>query len=65
MALSGYHGKRSTNLLSSISMNNGDEYRFDYQFDSQRRVTEVTVSYFVNGVEQPQKTVYSLSYSIY
>lgn len=57
-AAMGLFGKRSSNLITSITDNKGGVSNFDYSFDTQRRVRTVTRRWATNGLHNPIFTIY-------
>lgn len=62
LSMAGMLGKRSRNLLASISDPKGSRTEFTYTFDMFGQVETITVSYFIEGVETSTKQVYTIFY---
>lgn len=59
----GLFGKRSENLISSISDYKGGVYHLDYSFDEKGRVQTVTRKFSFNGVFESGIDIYTIYYS--
>ena len=62
LSMVGLLGKRSQNLLASISDKKGSRTEFSYTFNMSGYVETITATHFSEGIKTPTKQVYTIFY---
>ena len=62
LSMVGLLGKRSQNLLASISDKKGSRTEFSYTFNMSGYVETITATHFFEGIKTPTKQVYTIFY---
>ena len=62
LSMAGFLGKRSQNLLATISDKKGSRTEFIYTFNSDGYIETITATHFFEGIENPTKQVYTIFY---